>query len=311
MSNNKNRLLVICGPTGVGKTALGIDLAKKFNGEIISADSRQVYKGLDVGTGKDLENAKWKDGNWVVGGVPIYMLDVVKPNEPFAVSQYQTFALKRIDNIQLGNKLPILLGGTGLYIKSIVDGIETIGIPPNRKLREQYKAKSVQELFMILSRLNPDLANLLNKSEQSNKQRLLRRIEIAQTETTRPKATKRIFNTLMLGLICPNQALKDRINERVATWIKDGIEKEIHTLVMENIGWETQAMSAIGYRQWKPYFEGKMSREKVIDRWKTDEYQYAKRQLTWFKKDPRIKWFNVSSKHWKKEVEKTVTDWYN
>lgn len=307
MSIDGNKLLVICGPTGVGKTALAVRLAKNFGGEIVSADSRQAYKKLNIATGKDLSSLE---------GVPIHLVDVVDPDQTFTVAHYYRLASEAIDKICGKDRLPIIVGGTGLYIKAIVDGIDTLGIPPNKRLREQYQSKSAEELLMILARVDPEVANSLNKSEQYNKQRLVRRIEIAQTEnSTSPDGTRFAcrtsgMNTFFIGLTAPNDVLRKNINKRIDKWIKEGAEEEVRTLLDQGVSWDSQAMSALGYRQWQPFFENKKSREEVINEWKTEEFQYAKRQLTWFKKNKRIVWCDVSRVECQDKVEKQVQKWY-
>ncbi|MBI4028748.1 MAG: tRNA (adenosine(37)-N6)-dimethylallyltransferase MiaA [Candidatus Blackburnbacteria bacterium] len=304
MSIDGNKLLVICGPTGVGKTRLAVKLAKKFGGEIVSADSRQVYRKLNIATGKDLSELK---------GIPIHLVDVADPDQTFTVAHYYRLAEGTINQIYQKNKLPILVGGTGLYIKAVVDGIDTLGIPPNNSLRQQYKSKSAEELLMILARVNPEAAGSLNKSEQYNKQRLIRRIEIAQVgnATNNRQHSGGVCDTLLIGLTAPDSLLKDNTNKRIDKWVKENVEGEVKTLLEQGVTWDSQAMSALGYKQWKPFFENAETRDEVIKNWKTEEYQYAKRQLTWFKKDKRVNWYDTSVSGWLGKVEKQVHKWYH
>lgn len=322
------KLLVICGPTATGKTQLGIQMANKYNGEIVSADSRQVYQGMDIATGKSLpEGAKLKakseklqlkvrSGKPLVpyrfGGVPVWMLDVVDPKERFSVAEYHRLAREVIRDIWRRGKLPILVGGTGFYIKALIDGIDTLDIPPNPELRKAYDDKTVDELVDILFHLSPELVDNLNPSERKNKVRLIRKIEIAQTPSLSPKtAKKEQYDILLFGLTTPPKILRERINRRIDEWAKEGAEDEVLRLLGEGVKWEAQSMNAIGYRQWKPYFEKKATRDEIIKRWKQEEWQYAKRQLTWFKKDKSIKWFDVSKPGWEGKVEEMVGNWYN
>ncbi len=297
--NKQNKLLVVCGPTATGKTQLGIHLSKKFNGEIVSADSRQVYKGMDIATGKD-------DGT----GVKIWMLDVVRPDQEFSVAQYVWLAEKAIKDIRKRGRLPIIVGGTGLYIKAIVDGIDTLGVVPNPQLRMAYSDKSAQELFDLLFHLNPEVANGLNHDDRQNKRRLIRKLEIAQTglpvknEKERPNP-----EVLFLGLTTSLPKLYQRIDRRTDNWVKEGAEKELRKLLNHGYSWTLPSMSGIGYRQWKPYFEREATSEEVIQRWKFDEHSYARRQMTWFKKDGRMKWFDISEQKWENEIEKLVSVW--
>lgn len=313
------KLLVICGPTGVGKTALAINLAKKFNGELVSADSRQIYKGLDVATGKEYAD------------VPIHLMDVVEPEENFSVAQYYQLATRAINHIRAVKKLPIVVGGTGLYIKSVLENLQTLGIPPNLGLRTAYEGKTASQLLMILARLNPDLANSLNESEKSNKQRLIRRIEVAQTgavadftaqrqgssEVLIPRSEKRRLKSantsdvLQIALTAPYPILKERIFKRIDAWVKEGAQEEVEKLIKRGVGWDSQSMSSLGYKEWKPYFEGTKTKEDVILEWKTKEWQYAKRQITWFKKDPSVAWLDITSLEYPQNVETHVETWYN
>ncbi|QQG47822.1 MAG: tRNA (adenosine(37)-N6)-dimethylallyltransferase MiaA [Candidatus Woesebacteria bacterium] len=277
------KLLVLCGPTAIGKTDLAFYLAKKLNGELISADSRQVYKYMDIGTGKD-----WGDGI-----VKIWGYDLVRPDEPFSVKNYIDFALPKIEEIQKRGKLPILVGGTGLYIKAVLDGLETLDIPPNYFLRKELEKQSTTELLKILKELNPQKATSLNDSDRKNKRRLIRAIEISNSP--KPKITTiKNFDFLMIGLNLKKELLDQKIEQRVNQRLNAGFEKERQFLKRKNF-WAGAPSRTIGYK------EGD---------WLTQEKQYAKRQLTWFKKDKRIIWFDVSSSNFKKNIENLAQLWY-
>ncbi len=316
-----NKLLVICGPTAMGKTSLGLELAERFNGEIVSADSRQVYKGMDIATGKDLpvnskqfRNSNFQIGYYLLDGVPVWMLDVAESTESFSVADYYALAFHVVEDILKRAKLPIIVGGTGFYIKVLVDGIDTLNIPPNRELRLAHETKSVDELFNILFHLDPELASNLNPSDRRNKVRLLRKIEIAQLDSVNSVLMNQSIKaneTLFIGLTASADLLRGRINERIEGWIRQGAEEEVIKLLAKGVHWDAQSMNAIGYRQWKPYFEGKAKKEEIIEKWKTDEWQYAKRQVTWFKKDSRVRWFDITDPRWGEKVVKEVDRWYN
>lgn len=283
----QNKILVICGPTATGKTSLGISLAKKFNGEIISADSRQVYKGMDIGTGKEFSD-----------DVVIWGYDLVDPKEEFSVSQFAKFAKNKITDIQKRGKLPIVVGGTGFYIKSITDGIETIDIPQNKNLRANFNNKNAGELFETLSEIDPLKSASLNFSDKNNPRRLIRAIEVAQYNIDHPKINKKIMNNnefIQIGLSATNEELGKRIEERVKQRVEKGMKDEIKKLLDGGVDWSMQSMQALGYRQYRDYFEGEVPEEVLIDEWRREEIKYAKRQMTWFKKNKKINWFNINS----------------
>lgn len=297
-----NKLLVIVGPTATGKTKLALKLAKKFDGELISADSRQVYKHMDIGTGKDIP----KDGTKIWG------YDLVGPKEEFSVAQYQKFAEKIIREIQKRNHLPILVGGTGLYIDSIIKGIQTSNVPKNIALRKSFENKSAEELLEILSVQDPVAAAQLNTSDKKNPRRLIRKIEIAKYKIPHQVRDDKTTNDiLIIGLKLDRKLLDKKIDKRVDKRIKQGFEKEVKKLLDSGVKWEDQSMSSLGYKQWKEYVLGNLSREEAISLWKLKEKQYSKRQMTWFKKNTNINWFDVSSKTWEKEVEEQVLKWYS
>lgn len=307
----KQKVLIICGPTGVGKTALGVSLAKIFNGEIISADSRQIYKGMDIATGKDIENAKIIDGVWHMKGIPIYLIDIKKPTEEFSVAEFKALAQLKIKEILARQKLPIIVGGTGFYIQSLTKMIDTIGIPPNIKLRKKLSIKTVDELFMELNILNSDLAKSLNESERKNKQRLIRRIEIANATGFVYKSKKRSnYDFLTICLSAERNILKERIIERIDKWFMNGAKKEVEKLLNANVSWNNRSMGAIGYKQWRSYFENTKTESEVLQDWKNKEWRYATQQLTWLKKHCKAYWFDISDDKFQKNVEDLITNWY-
>lgn len=326
------KLLVVCGPTATGKTGLALHLAKEFNGEVVSADSRQVYKHLDVGTGKDLpKKAIFKvqslklPGHYEIEGVKVWGYDLVSPKKEFSVGQYLKVASKIIENIWLRKKLPILVGGAGLYIKGIVEGIPTASIPKNKTIRKSLRRKSVEELFDILAQMAPIRAGSMNISDRKNPRRLVRAIEVAQWKLKSGSKTKvekdglgSQVPTLFIGLTAPKDYLYQRIKKRVKTRLRRGVESEIKKLLENGVSWKDQSIDSLGYKQWRGYFESqsagqrrKMAKEKVIKKWEREEYRYAKRQITWFKKDKRINWFDIKDNHWQKSVEKLVKKWYS
>lgn len=339
-----NKLLVICGPTATGKTKLALHLAKEltsdrnevdFKGELVSADSRQIYKGLDIGTGKDIpKNAKFKisvnkrgsklGGYYQMGRNKTWGYDLMDPKKEFSVAQYVKMADKIIKDIWSRNKLPILVGGTGLYIKAIVEGIPTIAVPKNKRLRKSLEKKKRTELFERLAQIDSMKAASMNYSDKRNPRRLVRAIEIAQWKlknTLKEDVSRKDFSTLTIGLMADKRVLSQRINKRVKTRVRMGQEKEIEKLLKEGVTWKHQSMDSLGYKQWETYFkkhrdrkfpasEIKKDREEAIKRWEMEENKYSKKQMTWLKRDKQIYWFDITSRGWQKNVVKLAKEWY-
>ncbi len=337
---NSQRVLVVCGPTGVGKTSLALRLAKKFGGEIISADSRQVYKWMDIGTGKDLEkfsnfphfvplggtsrgkqisSKEFAIGYYLMEGIPVWLYDVVKPDYRFSVADYINCGHKVIKNIWKRGKLPIIVGGTGFYIRGLIDGIETMGIEPDWELRKKLSNYPIIKLSNCLKKLDLEKWKKLNESDIKNPRRLIRAIEIAMKELPqgRPALTWRgrrsiKMDTLLIGLRASYEFLYQRIDKRVDERIKKGVEKEISNLLKRDYNWHNSIMGAtIGYREWQLCFEKKEPKDSVIQRWKFAEHNYARRQMTWFRKNKEIYWFDIANKNWQNELENLVAGWYN
>jgi tRNA dimethylallyltransferase len=320
-----NRLLVICGPTASGKTSLALQLSELVDGEIVSADSRQVYIGMDIGPGKDLPKGskliiedKNLSGYYEIGKTRLWGYDLVSPREEFSVAQYSKIIRKVIKDIYKRGKTPILVGGTGLYIKSVVDGIPTEGIPKNNDLRINLETKTTDELFEMLAQLDATRAGSLNSSDKKNPRRLIRAIEIATWKLSFGEENKNLenskqakFDTLFIGLSLAKEEMNKRIQERIEKRIQEGIVDEIKGLLDKGIKWTDQSMTSLGYRQWEPYFEGQeQDMAVIITKWMGEERNYAKRQVTWFKKDKRVNWFNIEKEGWYEGVEKLVKKWY-
>jgi tRNA dimethylallyltransferase len=310
--SKKQKLLIVCGPTATGKTQLGLKLAQQFNGEIISADSRQVYQQMDIGTGKDLppNSLQHPSGYYLINGIKLWGYDLVKPDQEFSLAHFVNFAQKIINQIWSQKQLPIVVGGTGLYLKAISQPIETINIPPDQKLRQELAKKTVQSLQDILKKLNPSRFKSMNHSDQHNPRRLIRAIEIERSGLTKTPASFQSQNSLWVGLTAPRKILEQRIDERVEKRLRLGLQKEIETLIKQGYGWDLPAMSAMGYKQWQPFFNQQATLRQVIEAWKLAEKQYLRRQLTWFKKNPQINWFDITQSHYQSRVVKLVRSWY-
>jgi len=318
------KLLVICGPTSTGKTTLALKLAEKFNGELISADSRQVYKGMDIGTGKDLPRGSkikylWfnKYGYYDVDGVKIWGYDLADPRHEFSVAQYIKFAGRIIPDIIKRGKLPILVGGTGLYIKAVTDGIATASIPKNNLLRKNLEGTSASELFEKLAQMDSFKAGEMNSSDKKNPRRLIRAIEVAMWKINNAEKERQLekkkkdLNILMIGLNAPDKFIADRIKLRVDQRIKRGVKDEVSKLIKNHVGWEMPSMTSMGYGEWRDFFEGEVPEDQVVTEWERSERAYAKRQIVWFKKDNRIVWFDITGTHYPNNVEESVKKWYH
>jgi len=273
-----NKLLVILGPTASGKSNLAIKLAEIFNGEIISADSRQIFKEMNIGTAKIL-NSK----------TPHHLIDFINPTESFSVAQYKKLAYQAIKNIQKKGKLPILCGGTGLYISSVIENWQFPKIPAQNKLREELETKSIQKLLEIYIKIDPQGAEMI---DSKNKRRLIRAIEVSSLSNKsfwqQRKKTKPFFNTLLIGLKLPKEELKQRVSKRTKKMIQIGLETEVKNLV-NKYGW-IPSLQSIGYQEWKEYFNDKINKKEVQNLIELHTLQYIKRQMTWFKKMKEIKW---------------------
>jgi tRNA dimethylallyltransferase len=273
-----NKLLVILGPTASGKSDLAIQLAKIVNGEVISADSRQVFKEMNIGTAKIL-NSK----------TPHHLIDLISPTEFFSAAQYQKLAYQVIKNIQKKGKLPILCGGTGLYISSVIENWQFPKIPAQNKLRKELEAKSIQELLKIYQKLDSQGTQMI---DVKNKRRIIRAIEVSSLSNKsfwqQRKKIKPIFDTLLIGLKLPKEKLRQRVNKRTEKMIQIGLETEVKNLV-NKYGW-ISSLQSIGYQEWKEYFNDKISKKEVQNLIELHTLQYIKRQITWFKKMKGIKW---------------------
>ena len=307
----KKRILVIVGPTATGKSDLAVFLAKKLGGEIVSADSRQVYKGLDIGTGKvprDYTNYKLKAKNYLYKGIPHHLLDVANPKRVFTVSEYKKLGEKALQDIWRRGKLPIICGGTGFYIQALVDGIILPEVPPNKKLRKQLEKKSAVELFMILKKLDPRRAKEIDRK---NPRRLIRAVEIAKylgrvprLKVQAPKNT----DILQIGIDTPDEVLKERIKKRLLARIKKGMIQEAVRLHRQGLLWKRMEELGLEYRYLARYLQEKTSKEEMIIQLAHEIWQYAKRQRTWFKRDKRIRWFKPQQK---KDIARLVEKFLN
>lgn len=280
-------LIVISGPTSTGKTKLALELAHKFNGELISADSRQVYKSMDIGTGKDIEKGTWDEKNkiWIVEGIPIYMLDQITPDKTYHVAQYINGAGESIKKIISRGKLPIIVGGTGFYIKSLLNPPATLGIPQNFRLRHDLNTKTREELQQILQKLDLRKFKSMNYSDQNNPRRLIRAIEVAKYSLKTPSRRQKKFDRVVqISLTAPLPYIYKLGEKRIDEMIKNGLVDEIKNL-LKKYSWESPGLKTLGYIEFKDFFDGKKTLAECIQKFKFNQHAMIRRQTTWFKKD--------------------------
>lgn len=318
MKNKLPKLIVVCGPTASGKTDLAITLAKKFNGEIINADSRQIYKEMSIATAKpildyglrttdykpqDDEVRSLKTEVYTVDGTSHYLLDIIEPDENFTLADYKENALKAIKEIGKKGKVPFLVGGTGLYIRAIVENLEIPKVEPNLALRKELEGKTLEEQVAMLKENDPDS---YEKIDLQNPRRVIRALEVVlstgESFASQQKKGKPLFNVLQIGLKLEKENLYERINSRCERMIETGLVQEAKKLA-QKYSWELPSMSGIGYRQMRDYIEGKMSLDEALDWLKKDTRHYAKRQMTWFRKDESIHWIENE-----KQAEKLIKE---
>jgi len=317
MKNNK--IIVILGSTSSGKTGLGVKLAMKFNGEIISADSRQVYKGMDIGTGKDLDKyfVKIKNKNKSTRSfdfaqddkicIPYHLIDVVGPNTEFNLAKYQKLAVKAVNNVLDRGKLPIIVGGTGLYLQALVDGYNLSAVRPNIILREKLAKLDAENLYYKLEKLDKAKAQKLNNSDRKNKRRLIRYLEIASSPGNfKAEKIKPDYDALIIGLAWPQEVLKDRIYKRLRHRLeKENMIEEVKKLHSWGVSWKRLEDFGLEYKYISLYLQKKMAIREMTEKLNIAIRQFSKKQMTWFRR-----WESQGvTIHWikdKKEANKLV-----
>ncbi|MBS4194075.1 tRNA (adenosine(37)-N6)-dimethylallyltransferase MiaA [Lederbergia citri] len=293
------KLVVIVGPTAVGKTKLSIEIAKRFNGEIISGDSMQVYKGMDIGTAKITTEE--------MEGIPHHLIDIKEPDETFSVAEFQTLVREKITEITNRNALPIIVGGTGLYIQSVIFDYhfsESESDRPQINLQD----KTPLELHKKLESIDPESAR---KIHPNNVRRVIRAIEIfeqtGKTMTDLQSEQKKtiLYNTALVGLTMDREILYERINKRVDMMMEEGLLSEVEHFYKNGISRDAQSVKAIGYKEIYDYLDGKVSLDEAIILLKKNTRHYAKRQFTWFRNKMDIAWFDLTEEreHLKKTRE--------
>jgi tRNA dimethylallyltransferase len=285
MINTKPKLIVILGPTASGKSDLAVVIAKRFNGKIISADSRQVYRGMDIGTGKITKDEML--------GVPHYLLDIASPKFCYTVAHFKKQAETAIKKIQAKNKIPIICGGTGQYINAVIYDWQIPAVKPDLRLRTQLEKKSPPDLFIMLKKLDQRRAKNI---DIHNPRRLIRAIEIAKQLGAIPLLkTGSPFNLLILGIKKSPAELKKRITVRLKKRLKKGMLAEVKKLRTQGVSWQKLDNFGLEYRWLSRYLRGQITRQEMITRLQKDIEHYTKRQMVWFKKfNPQTHWVKNS-----------------
>ncbi len=277
----KMKLIVILGPTASGKSDLAVEIARRVSGEVISADSRQVYRGLDIGTGKITKKE--------MNGVPHHLLDVANPKRTMSVVQYESLATCAIKDIFKRGKVPIICGGTGLYIDAVLTTASFPEVPPNIALRRKLEKLSVDKLFKQLQKLDPVRAKTI---DARNPRRLVRAIEIAGklgSVPVRPPILER-YNALYIGLTLPQEKLSERIHVRLLARMRRGMVAEAKRLHAQGLSWKRMESLGLEYRFLAQFLQNKISKGEMIELLNIAIRQYAKRQMVWFKRNKNIKW---------------------
>ena len=300
------KVIIIVGPTAVGKTKLSIELAKKLEAEVISGDSMQVYKGMDIGTGK-ITTAEMNE-------IPHHMLDILNPNEPFSVADYQKLVQRKITDLNMRGVTPLLVGGSGLYIQAVLYDYVFSEQKRDDTLTKQLEARIEQEgnlaLYEELQQVGPEQAKKLHPN---NKRRLIRALEVYHTTGTTlsewqsEQSESSKYEYHIIGLEMDREALYEQINQRVDAMIQHGLVEEVKHLYEQ--GYEnTQAMKAIGYKELIPYIKGETDLDSAVQLLKRNSRRYAKRQYTWFKNQMNINWYDITRTKYDKIVDNIIKD---
>lgn len=281
----KQKVIAVVGPTASGKSALGVFLAQKIGGEIISADSRQVYRGLDIGTGKITKKE--------MGGVPHYLLDVASPKKQFSASDFERLASKKIKEIHSRGKTPLVVGGTGFYVDVLMGRMTLPDVPPNQSLREKLEKKDVSKLFALLQKKDPRRAATI---EPEHKRRIIRALEIAEAIGTNPEPnTEEKYEVLWLGLNPTETILHKKIHVRLLARMKAGMCAEAKQLHTRGLSYVRMKELGLEYRSLAELLLGEKTKDEMLSSLETAVKDYAKRQIRWFKRNPEIHW--VTSKN--------------
>ncbi len=294
----KSKIIIIAGQTGTGKTSLALELARKHEGTLLSADSRQIYKEMDIGTGK-IDNAEdliQKKERWFLKGIPLYGINLIAPDGIFSAGDFSYYGKKIIDSILSEGKTLIIVGGTGFYLKSLIAPDNTVFIPQNQLLRDELEALSVDSLKQRLSQADSAKFSQMNNSDINNPRRLTRAIEVAEwkkvgNEKIEPER-KEVPEMEWIGLKAEKEVLSKRIQSRIEQMLGAGLQNEVKMLA-EKYSWSAPGLSTLGYREWKGYFEGTKNIDDVKNDILTAHLQYARKQMIYFRRFKDLNWRDV------------------
>ncbi|NQS97307.1 MAG: tRNA (adenosine(37)-N6)-dimethylallyltransferase MiaA [candidate division Zixibacteria bacterium] len=289
--NEKPKIPVILGPTAAGKTAVGIAAAEAMNGEIVSADSRQIYRGMTIGTAKPSKGA--------LGRVRHHLIDILEPDELFSAGEFVRRAMAAIEDIASRGKLPIVVGGAGLYIRALTRGIfngESSDADFRTELQCQYEQGGSEDLLAQLRRIDPEYAG---KVHLNDKKKLVRALEIYHTTGMTITELNRVqgdgwIEPISIGLELPRETLYERINQRVKAMIEAGLIEEVESLRSKGYGRDLNSINSPGYVEVYDYLDGNIGYDEIIELIKRNTRRYAKRQITWFRKEEGVRWVDVS-----------------
>ncbi|MGC8944582.1 MAG: tRNA (adenosine(37)-N6)-dimethylallyltransferase MiaA [Anaerolineae bacterium] len=297
------KVLVIVGPTAVGKTALSLYLAERLEGEVVSADSRLFYRGMDIGTAKPTPEERAR--------VPHHLIDITDPDDTVGLARFLRLAQAAIADIRARGRLPIVVGGTGQYIRALVEGWTPPAVPPDPALRaeleEQTRREGLEALLARLAALDPEAAA---RVDPRNPRRVVRALEVAlRAGPARPGRIPPPYDALQIGLTMDRPALYARADARLEEMVRAGLVEEIRGLLEAGYGWDLPAMSALNYRQFRPYFEGRATLEEVLAHIRRDTRRFIRHQYNWFRpSDPRIRWFDAARTP-PEEILAAVREW--
>jgi len=295
-----NRLVAIVGPTATGKSRLALGMAQAFNGEVVSADSRQVYRYMDIGTAKP--------GREELSLVPHHLVDIINPDEDFSLAEYQQRAYETIADIQQRHKLPLLVGGSGLYVWAVLEGWSIPRVPPDAELRRSLEEKAArgesEELYQELIKIDSVSAQ---KIDPRNVRRIIRALEVSKTGTPFSRLQQKeapAFDVVIIGLTADRAELYRRIDLRVDSMIEQGLVEEVRELISMGYGLGLPAMSGVGYKQIGLFLQGELSLTEAVQQTKYETHRIARHQYSWFRPgDDRIKWFDIGG-----EIEAEIKD---